>query len=63
MQAAGWPQSKEQEGLWQVPLLRPRNGSLDQAFFSASQPWALESAENPSPREEVAQSQKLLREH
>lgn len=61
---AGWPQPKEQEGLWQVPPLRPRHGRLDQDFsFPASQPWALESAENPGPREEAAQSQKLLREH
>lgn len=67
MRGAGWPQPKEQEGLWlglQALQLKPRDGSPDQAFsFPASQPWAPESAENSSPEEEAAQSQKLLREH
>lgn len=62
MQGAGWPQPKEQEGLWQVPQLRPRHGSPDQDFFPARQLWALESAEKPGPGEEAVQSQKLLRE-
>lgn len=66
-QGAGWPQPQEQEGPWlgfQVLLLRPRDGSRDQACsFPASQPRAPESAENPGPGEEAAQSQKLLREH
>lgn len=67
VQGAGQPQPNKQGGLWlglQDPLLRPRDGSPDQAFsFPASQPWTLESAENSSPREEAVQSQKLLREH
>lgn len=62
-QGAGWLQPGDQEGLT-VLLLRSRDGSPDQAFsFPASQPWAPESAENTSPGEAAAQSQKLLREH